>query len=426
MPERKNRIGYVLDGRICDYGCGQLANFQFNNGKVCCEHNQASCPFIASKATGIWKKKYGKKESLPQLCECGCGQMAKPGNRFVRGHNTKTEEGKRLVSETTIKKRKRKVLFLGKAFCDNGCGNLAGYVFEKGQLYCSIDLVKCPVIKAKCGVWRKNRISLVLDPNILCNYCNRKTANYQFNNGKVCCEDHVFKCMGNDPKVKIRRSEIFSGENNLFYGKTHSAKTKAGISKKRKGKMKGDENPACQPGVGAKISNAKKGKKRPDSRKRLLKLGKDNPMLQPEAQKRRLENLQSEKTRKKMRITRMKVIQKWLDEGGHANPAYNSEACKFFDQFDIDFNTQGQHATKGGEYPIKELGYWLDYINFDLKLIIEWDEEFHYDRNGNLEKKDVCRQKEIQEHFPDFKFVRIREKFQEGMDYSFMEASRQE
>ena len=61
----------------------------------------------------------------------------------------------------------------------------------------------------------------------------------------------------------------------------------------------------------------------------------------------------------------------------------------------------------GGEYHIKELGYFPDYINFDLKVIMEWDEKRHFDENGNLKKEDLVRQKEITNHFPDFEFIRI-------------------
>ena len=78
--------------------------------------------------------------------------------------------------------------------------------------------------------------------------------------------------------------------------------------------------------------------------------------------------------------------------------------------FDKDFNTQGQYATNGREYYIRELGYWVDYINFKLKLIMEWDEREHYNANGSLKERDVKRQKEIQHHFSDFLFVRIQEK----------------
>jgi hypothetical protein len=41
---------------------------------------------------------------------------------------------------------------------------------------------------------------------------------------------------------------------------------------------------------------------------------------------------------------------------------------------------------------------------------MEYDESHHFDENGNLLERDVQRQKEIQDHFPDFEFRRIKEK----------------
>ena len=90
-------------------------------------------------------------------------------------------------------------------------------------------------------------------------------------------------------------------------------------------------------------------------------------------------------------------------------PFYNSTACEYFDWLDLHiFESSGQYATNGGEYHIKELGYWLDYINTDLKVIIEWDEESHY-KNDELSDKDKIRQKEIESVFSDYDFIRIRE-----------------
>jgi very-short-patch-repair endonuclease len=75
------------------------------------------------------------------------------------------------------------------------------------------------------------------------------------------------------------------------------------------------------------------------------------------------------------------------------------------------YNTKGRYAVYGdGEYQIESLGYFPDYINFSLKLIMEYDESHHFDENGNLLERDVQRQKEIQDHFPDFEFRRIKEK----------------
>lgn len=37
---------------------------------------------------------------MSNLCECGCGQIVKPGNRFINGHNRK---GKKPSKETRLK-----------------------------------------------------------------------------------------------------------------------------------------------------------------------------------------------------------------------------------------------------------------------------------------------------------------------------------
>lgn len=123
---------------------------------------------------------------------------------------------------------------------------------------------------------------------------------------------------------------------------------------------------------------------------------------------------QDSEYRKKLRLSHTERIKR---QG--CSPSYNEIACGFFAKFDRDFNTQGQYATNKEEYYIKALGYWVDYINFDLKLIIEWDEDAHYDADGNLRKRDLERQKEIQEHFSDFIFVRLRQKEIVDFDIGF-------
>lgn len=114
----------------------------------------------------------------------------------------------------------------------------------------------------------------------------------------------------------------------------------------------------------------------------------------------------SKKDKRNKRLAKIKRIEKI----GPCRPGFNIKACEYFRQFDEEHNTKGHYALYGGgEYKVKELGYFLDYINFDLKLIIEWDEKSHYHKNGKLRKKDIIRQKEIQMFFPDFEFRRIRE-----------------
>ena len=91
---------------------------------------------------------------------------------------------------------------------------------------------------------------------------------------------------------------------------------------------------------------------------------------------------------------------------GKVMPNYNKKACDYFLAFDRKHRTEGLYGSN--EYCISELGYFPDYINFKLKLIMEWDEQHHY-KNGKLSRRDVLRQREIQKAFPSFKFKRIKE-----------------
>ena len=114
-------------------------------------------------------------------------------------------------------------------------------------------------------------------------------------------------------------------------------------------------------------------------------------------------------SRKNMRIATIKRIETQIGEGGQMYPRYNSKACKFFKWLDKNIlGVEGRHGTNGDEFKIEEVGYWPDYINHELKLIIEWDEEKHY-KNDELSDKDKTRQKEIESIFPDYDFIRIRE-----------------
>ena len=85
---------------------------------------------------------------------------------------------------------------------------------------------------------------------------------------------------------------------------------------------------------------------------------------------------------------------------------YNERACEWFDKFDEVNNTKGKYGSNGGEQTVGD--FRVDYYNEELKLIFEWDEEYHY-VDGKLRPGDVKRQKEIEDLCPDFRVVRIRE-----------------
>ena len=116
-----------------------------------------------------------------------------------------------------------------------------------------------------------------------------------------------------------------------------------------------------------------------------------------------------EKAREVKRIRRIKRIEQ-MGENFNKYVAFNKISVEFFKKFDELFDTVGKFSMKDGSGEYNLIGYYLDYYNDNLKLIIEWDEEYHFDNLGNLRKRDIERQKEIQDYLPDFKFIRIREK----------------
>ncbi len=65
-----------------------------------------------------------------------------------------------------------------------------------------------------------------------------------------------------------------------------------------------------------------------------------------------------------------------------------------------------QHAMNGGEYHIKELGYWLDGYDEDKNTVIEFFENNHWHRKNK--NKDLNRGKEIVD-FLGCEFIILRE-----------------
>lgn len=91
----------------------------------------------------------------------------------------------------------------------------------------------------------------------------------------------------------------------------------------------------------------------------------------------------------------------------------NKNACRFFDYLNKKLYWNGLHAFNNvTKMEHKELGYLIDYYYKELNLIIEWDEERHYYRDGSLKEKDIKRQNNLLKKL-NCKFYRIREKTNE-------------
>jgi hypothetical protein len=113
----------------------------------------------------------------------------------------------------------------------------------------------------------------------------------------------------------------------------------------------------------------------------------------------------SEENKKKFRL---QMIDRLTKTHKNFHPPYNEKACDYFEKLMIENNVFIQHALNGGEYNIKELGYWVDGYDLENNIVYEWDESHHFDVLGNLSEKDINRQKQIEE-FLKCQFVRIKE-----------------
>jgi hypothetical protein len=92
IPEIKIKRIKLIDGvlyRLCACGrCGQY----FKAHKTCHGVNKRF----------VQHHRYYPPQPLAQLCQCGCGEMAKPGSKYLRGHGTR---GKHLTEEHKNKLR---------------------------------------------------------------------------------------------------------------------------------------------------------------------------------------------------------------------------------------------------------------------------------------------------------------------------------
>lgn len=106
----------------------------------------------------------------------------------------------------------------------------------------------------------------------------------------------------------------------------------------------------------------------------------------------------------KIRIKRIEEIKnKSID--GQISPNYNPSSIPIIEETAKKLGiTDLQHAENGGEFYIKELGYWVDGYSREKNVVIEYDEQHHKKQT----KKDEQRQKEIMDYLR-CEFIRIKE-----------------
>lgn len=91
---------------------------------------------------------------------------------------------------------------------------------------------------------------------------------------------------------------------------------------------------------------------------------------------------------------------------GKIAPRYNVNSIPIIEDYGKKHNYNFLHAENGGEFHIKELGYFVDAYDKDKNVVLEIDEKHHYIDNV-LCDRDIRRQKEI-ENFLNCTFIRIK------------------
>lgn len=149
------------------------------------------------------------------------------------------------------------------------------------------------------------------------------------------------------------------------------------------------------------------GKSRSEKTKQKISEGNKGKIVSEETKRKQSEShtgkTHSEETKRKQRLS---VICRIEERHGVVFPNYSIGACKLIEEYGKKHGYNFQHAENGGEFHIKELGYFVDGYDVDQNVVIEVDESHHY-KNGELKKKDKGRQKEIVEYL-GCKFIRIR------------------
>lgn len=181
--------------------------------------------------------------------------------------------------------------------------------------------------------------------NKLLTYKSKQKFNIALTKNSSCnlCQLNRIRGLGGARSEESKRKISIANK-----GRIHSKEARENMSKAQLNRSK------IPPEVGRKISAALKGRPKSAAHKEKLRLAK-------------IKDLRNK-------------------YGNKLGPNYNKTACVIFEEINNKLNWKGLHAENGGEYSIG--GYFLDYYEPTINLVIEYDEPDHkYKRAKDIEKQ---------------------------------------
>jgi len=104
--------------KLCDYGCGQEATYQFKNGKWCCKKYHSQCPSQKKqnslKVSGIKHPMYGTKQSVETKNKNSLSNKKKWKDKTSKFNSIEYKQKLSIAHKLTIKQIKSKHLFFSK------------------------------------------------------------------------------------------------------------------------------------------------------------------------------------------------------------------------------------------------------------------------------------------------------------------------
>jgi hypothetical protein len=258
---------------------------------------------------------------------CKCGCGDPCVKNYIKGH------GRRGKKNSAEHRKKISVSNIGRIVSEETKERLRGYNINKKHTNETKQKISAIAKEKGFGLWM----------------LGKKAGGDAIENMSKSQKGHI-----TTDEIKEKISKANSGEKNGMFGKTHSDEYKEKLRQN--------------------ISRVSEKAHTPEAiEKRRAKL---------------IGEKASEETKRKMRISKIKYIN---NKNGGICPMHNKNACTYFDNLSIKMNWNLKHALNGGEFYLKNLGYFVDAYDKEKNIIIEYDEPEHY-KFDKLKKKDVIRQ----------------------------------